>query len=105
VDGASGYDIEVDGQVIEDQTSPYNHVQLLPGTRHIYRVRAKNPSGSGIWSESLIVWTIPDKVHGLILMPQETEIFVEWEPVNGAKGYDLEVNDVVIYDAELPYFH
>jgi hypothetical protein len=101
--GATGYDIEVDGQIIEDQTSPYSHMQLSPGTRHVYRVRAKNASGVGTWSESVTVWTIPDVVNGLVLHPQLTEIMVEWEPVDGAHGYDLEVNGAIIPDVEQPY--
>lgn len=103
--GATAYDIEADGQIIEDQSNPYTHLILTPGTRHIYRIRAKNSSGLGIWSDSVTVWTIPDKVEGLVLHPKETEIMVEWEPVTGASGYDLEVDSILMQDVQQPYNH
>lgn len=103
VTGATGYDIEVDGQMLEDHNSPFTHMELTAGSRHIYRIRAKNSSGAGLWSESISVWTLPDKAEGLTLHPAETEIMVEWTPVTGASGYDLEADGILIQDVEQPY--
>ncbi|MBP1962247.1 discoidin domain-containing protein [Paenibacillus aceris] len=49
-DGASGYDIEVDGTVITDVPMPYGHIGITAGTTHNYRVRAKNNLGASEWS-------------------------------------------------------
>lgn len=52
--GAEEYDIEVDGEVIENGLSTsYRHTGLLPGTTHTYRVRAKNITGMTAWSEEI----------------------------------------------------
>lgn len=103
--GATGYDIEVDGQILEDQNSPFTHMELTAGTRHIYRIRAKNTSGVGEWSESISAWTLPNKAEGLTLHPEETEIMVEWLPVIGASGYDIEVDSIIVQDVEQPYIN
>lgn len=50
-DGASGYDIEVDGKIIADVTMPYGHTGLDAESAHSYRVRAKNHLGASAWSD------------------------------------------------------
>ncbi len=53
--GAEGYDIEVDGTVITDVTSPYEHTGLVYNSTHTYSVRAKNSAGASPWSLPLTV--------------------------------------------------
>lgn len=53
VTGATGYDLEVDGTVISDVSSPYVHRGLAYGSSHTYAVRAKNSSGIGAWSKTV----------------------------------------------------
>jgi chitodextrinase len=49
--GATSYDVEVNGVIINNNTSiTYQHTQLNPATTHQYRVRAKNTVGVGNWS-------------------------------------------------------
>lgn len=103
VTGATAYDIEVDGQVITDQSSPFTHLELEPGSRHLYRIRAKNSSGLGFWNDCTEVWTIPDKVENVVLHPKETEVIVEWDHVTGAAGYDLEADGRIIESIQQPY--
>jgi len=50
VEGADGYDLEVDGEVIEDVTSPFEHTGLVFNSTHTYSVRAKNSAGVSPWS-------------------------------------------------------
>ncbi|MFC7680928.1 Ig-like domain-containing protein [Paenibacillus sp. GCM10028914] len=50
-EGASSYDIEVDGQEISDVNMPFGQEGLSPETTHTYRVRAKNFLGTSEWSE------------------------------------------------------
>ncbi len=53
-DGAQ-YDIEVDGNVVENQSAAYYlHSPLEAGTSHTYRVRAKNITGVTAWSDAII---------------------------------------------------
>lgn len=50
----TGYDIEVDGTVVDNGTATtYAHEGLEPGTAHTYRVRAKENSTLGAWSDLL----------------------------------------------------
>lgn len=48
--GATGYDLEIDGVVIPDVTSPYMHSGLALGSTHTYAVRAKIGDRIGAWS-------------------------------------------------------
>ncbi|MDQ4682662.1 fibronectin type III domain-containing protein, partial [Stenotrophomonas maltophilia group sp. RNC7] len=54
VEGATGYDVEIDGETIDNgMKEMYIHENLLPGTSHLYRVRAKNITGVTAWSPSI----------------------------------------------------
>lgn len=55
----TGYDVEVDGNVIDAGTSTsYNHGGLAAGTKHTYRVRAKDGATLGKWSAPLTTNTV-----------------------------------------------
>ncbi|WP_168736015.1 fibronectin type III domain-containing protein, partial [Cohnella fermenti] len=55
VNGATGYDIEIDGDaVVEGTGSSYTHSELSSGTSHMYRVRAKNETGVTAWSDAIV---------------------------------------------------
>lgn len=105
VTGATGYDIEVDGLMMEDQNSPFSHTELGFGTRHTYRIRAKNSSGSGFWTDPVEVWTLPGLVEGLGATPFQNDIIVQWNPVNGAAEYDIELDGGIIEQTSIPYIH
>lgn len=51
---AASYDLELDGTIISDVTSPFTHQGLLYGSTHTYAVRAKNESGVSAWSSSIL---------------------------------------------------
>jgi chitinase len=53
VSNATSYDIEVDGTVVTNVTSPYAHKNLAAGSTHSYRVRAVNSAGTSSWSSSV----------------------------------------------------
>lgn len=54
VQGASSYEVEVDGVVIENGTgTSYLHQNLHPADSHTYRVRARNAGGCSEWSDLL----------------------------------------------------
>ncbi|TMV50646.1 fibronectin type III domain-containing protein [Paenibacillus mesophilus] len=55
VDGASGYDLEIDGSKVGiDGGTNYVHRNLAPGTSHTYRLRAKNVTGVTAWSPAVV---------------------------------------------------
>ncbi|WNS43263.1 fibronectin type III domain-containing protein [Paenibacillus sp. MMS20-IR301] len=98
VKGASGYDIEVDGSIIDNGTdTEYNHTELSLNSEHTYRVRAKNQQAAGEWT-SLIVYTthagVPNNVRSTAT---SSEITLTWDPVPGATGYDIEVDGTVVH--------
>ncbi|MFD0693459.1 endo-alpha-N-acetylgalactosaminidase family protein [Paenibacillus sp. GCM10027628] len=49
-DLATGYDLEVDGQVVSQAMYPYMHSGLALNSTHTYRVRAKNATETTDWS-------------------------------------------------------
>ncbi|MGE5702737.1 MAG: glycoside hydrolase family 44 protein, partial [Clostridia bacterium] len=50
----TGYDIEVDGSIIDlGMNTSYEHMNLVPGVVHKYRVRAKDGMAIGKWSEPI----------------------------------------------------
>jgi len=52
VGGAEGYEVEVDGVIVDNGNSTsYLHSGLTPETEHNYRVRSRNVGGYSIWSE------------------------------------------------------
>ena len=48
--GATGYDLQVDGTLKSNVTSPFAHTGLASGSNHTYLVRAKNSAGTSAWS-------------------------------------------------------
>ena len=52
-EGASTYDLQVDGTLVESTSSPYLHKGLAQGSSHVYRVRALNAAGQSPWSEAV----------------------------------------------------
>jgi glucose/arabinose dehydrogenase/aryl-phospho-beta-D-glucosidase BglC (GH1 family) len=55
--GATGYDLEADGSVVSDVTSPYAHTGLAAGSTHTYRVRSKNAVGMSAFSSPVSATT------------------------------------------------
>ncbi|CAG7658647.1 hypothetical protein PAECIP111802_07110 [Paenibacillus allorhizosphaerae] len=95
--GATGYDIEVDGVIVNnDSRTTYLHEPLLSGTEHSYRVRAKTAYRIGDWSEWGRKWTLPGLPEGIIATAISTSVTVEWLPVRGATGYDIETAGTII---------
>lgn len=54
-DLATGYDLEVDGQVVSSAMYPYIHSGLALNSTHNYRVRAKNATETTDWSAPVSV--------------------------------------------------
>lgn len=98
--GAIGYEIEVDGTVVNTDTATvYTHVGINPGTPHTYKVRARNSGGPGNWSAPITKSTLPaspDIPVNLNAVPLSTSVTVTWNNVSGATGYDIEVDGALV---------
>ncbi len=100
VSGASGYDIEENGTVIGSvRAVTYTHGGLTPDTQYTYRIRAVNTAGAGEWSAPVTATTLaspPLAVPGNIMaMPTTNSISLLWDPVDGATGYDIEIDQTI----------
>jgi hypothetical protein len=97
VSGAAGYDLEVDGVVIGNLTSPsYLHAGLQSNTSHTYRIRAFNNEGSSNWSLPIEVTALPGIPQHAAVAASDYQIVVSWEGVLGAIDYEIEVDGVVV---------
>lgn len=86
VSTATGYDVEIDGdKIVSVVTNNYIHTQLTPGLAHTYRVRVKNISGNGEWSDSISA-IVPDVKYSADIMPKMTAN-------NEPAGYTIVGND------------
>jgi len=99
VSGATGYDIEVDGHVINNGLSTtYTHSGLQPETTHTYRVRVKNAGGTGNWSALFSQSTLmgnPGLPVNINYTFTRTQVTLTWDAALKASGYDVEVDGVV----------
>ncbi|HYE12330.1 MAG TPA: galactose oxidase [Patescibacteria group bacterium] len=95
IPGATVYDIEVDGVVVNNSSSTnYVHTGLIPGTMHSYRVRSINSGGKSDWSHEIIVSTqteVPPIPGNIVVEADGGQIIVTWDAVEGAT-YEIEVD-------------
>jgi chitodextrinase len=93
VPSAAAYELEVDGVILDDITdNTYTHKELIPGTRHTYRIRAKNQIMYGPWSDCIAYITLLDKPANITTDVNASEIKLYWDAVDGAISYDVEIN-------------
>lgn len=95
VNGATAYDIEVDGNIISNGSSTnYVHSGLIPNTSHTYRIRSINPAGKSGWSELLTVVTQDQELpipQNVAVEPYKTKVKINWDTIPGL-GYEIEVD-------------
>ncbi len=99
VENADGYEIEADGEIIDNNKSTsYTHSDLAPSSEHKYRVRAKSNEILSEWSEFLTFTTLDklDVPENIKTIATSDSIVITWDEVEGAKGYDVEVDGEVI---------
>jgi hypothetical protein len=108
------YEIEVDGNIIDNgKSTVYNHTGLTAETYHTYKIRLKstdagstdstsgggiNGSSTGKWCAVLSLSTlpdIPDAPKGLTAAASDRSIELRWDKVEGATGYEVEMDGTV----------
>lgn len=106
IDGALGYDIELDGSIITSglTSNTYTCTGLGTDTGHRIRIRTTNATGTGSWSGYYDARTLP--------YPPETPtgfqaidianrfLTLAWDWVVGAAGYQIEVNGSPIVNVD-----
>lgn len=101
VSGATGYDVEADGSVINNGSrTTFSHQGLVSNTQHQYRVRVKNGGGTGAWSPFYTATTLPyppASPENLTFIPSQRSIQLEWDYTPGADSYEVEVNGSIVY--------
>ena len=100
VAGSTGYDLEIDGAVIDNGTNiTCIHNGLTPGTQHTYMVRAKNGSQLSDWSNLATVSTALLPTPGnLAATGADDSITLTWDAVSGAEGYDIDMDGSTVPD-------
>lgn len=100
VDGASSYDIEVDGITFDNSNrTSYTHSNLVPGTSHKYRVRAKKGGKVSEWSSMIVSNTLTNAFGtpaNFKANANDTSVALTWDAVPESEGYDVEIDGVII---------
>lgn len=95
-DRAEGYELEVDGRIIQVETNTHIHEGLLTNTSHKYRIRAYNKGGKSQWSEPVTVTTwpdIPSVPTNIMATAEQNSITLTWYSSPYAESYDLQVDE------------
>ena len=87
VSGATSYDIDCDGTLISVSGTSYTHSNLLPGTIHKYRIRARTSTQVSNWSDVVIKSTLINSPTNLTAEASGSSIILKWDPVPDAVGY------------------
>lgn len=96
VKASDGYDIEVDGTVIDSGGNLfYSHTSLVANSTHGYRVRAKKDGVTSPWS-ALVKVTIPESLpippSNIVIASSATSVSITWNTVTSALSYELELD-------------
>jgi bifunctional pyridoxal-dependent enzyme with beta-cystathionase and maltose regulon repressor activities len=103
VKGATGYDLEIDGNIVAMTGTTYSKTGLIPNTEHTFRLRPKNTGGAGSWSDLL---TVSTQLSTPVLKssPSQEEIILVWPSIEGATSYEVEADGVIAGNVVNPTF-
>ncbi|WP_264935049.1 fibronectin type III domain-containing protein [Paenibacillus sp. LS1] len=93
--GATGYDLEINGTVVAVSGVAYTKSGLAPNTEHTFRIRAKNASGAGAWSE-ILMGTTQLTTAVLKGTSDRTNVMLTWDAVVGASSYEIEADGQIV---------
>lgn len=103
---ATGYEVIFNGETINvtanaEARRGHTISNLLPDTRHRFRVRARNISGNGAFSDEMTASTlletatVPENVR--VVGTTTSTISLEWDPVAGINRYEVVVDRVNVF--------
>ncbi|WP_419890187.1 fibronectin type III domain-containing protein [Paenibacillus xylanexedens] len=95
VTGATGYDLEIDGTLVAVSGVAYTKSGLAPNTEHTFRIRAKNASGAGAWSE-IIAGMTQLTTPVLKGTSDRTNVILTWDAAVGASSYEIEADGQIV---------
>lgn len=102
---AESYDLQVDEkETVNVKETSYTNKGLLPGTKHTYKIRAKNISGEGLWSKLVEISTLPQEntttnksaiLANIAAVVTNKSVTLAWQAVTSNAQYEVEVDGVV----------
>ena len=102
---AESYDLQVDeNKTVNVKETSYTNKGLLPGTKHTYKIRAKNISGDGLWSKLVEISTLPQEntttnesaiLANIAAVVTNKSVTLAWQAVTSNAQYEVEVDGVV----------
>ncbi|MFC5404402.1 fibronectin type III domain-containing protein [Cohnella soli] len=98
---AASYEVEVDGQVTGVSSPTFTKTGLTPESAHTFRIRALGVTGESAWTKPLLFTALPVKPAvplNVSATASRDQVYLNWSAVNGALGYDVELDGVVIVD-------
>ncbi|MBD3920228.1 hypothetical protein H8B09_15790 [Paenibacillus sp. PR3] len=99
VTGAVGYEVEWDGEIQNNgNLLSFKAVDLLPGSQHVYRIRAFNAGGNGVWTALKSITTTtsaPSVPGGLAGEASDKKVNLTWNAVPDAVYYEVEADGIV----------
>lgn len=109
IENAQGYELKIDGNVIQVNGTSYVHDNLLPNTEHSYSVRPIKSGNNAPWSSTLTVRTTENNLLApdyISIEENQDGILISWDAVNGATSYEIEVDGKVVGEVrESAYLH
>jgi alpha-tubulin suppressor-like RCC1 family protein/chitodextrinase len=111
VDGADGYELEIDGTVRDELLiePTFVHSGLQPNTVHTYRFRTHKQGVTSEWCPLLSVTTLAvfmPTPQNVVATYSSEQITICWDAVPEAKEYEIEVDGKVInVGTALNYVH
>ena len=102
---AESYDLQVDEkEAVNSKETSYTNKGLIPGTKHTYKIRAKNISGDGQWSKPVEISTLPMEattttgaaiLANIAAVVTNKSVTLAWQAIETNAQYEIEVDGVV----------
>ena len=89
VEGATTYEVLVDGILNTTTTNSYKHVDLPYDTTHTYKVRARNAEGYSVWSDEVSAKTFKDPWRNVVDPVSYSGVQGTWGSVENAFDYNI----------------
>ena len=96
VEGAESYDIFINGDITNTAQNRFVFNELSPNTLYSIKVRAVNAGGCGEWSTGVEKYTLLSTPVNITATPSAISIDLSWEAVEGATGYEIYRDDVLV---------